>query len=835
MTLQSCSMRSLRRAVAATCTVGCLLASRAAPAQDFGGATWVDLVLDGNTLSDVSGDASGQSILDLVGTTGYSAVSVAQDASFLYLRMRIDGDPTQGAGFRSFGWGCGLDNDGVYSGCEYLVFVNGQSDRVELWDNLTSQGPVVGAPSDKADTLRASYPVASHARAVAAGAPNLGSSAADYFLEFAVPLAALALAGYDASEPLVAFCGSNTSGAASALATDCSSTSAGCAATTIAAIGSDPVLCGASGCATCNTNDRCGAACLPCANPTPVGNPTALSCEACTGDAGCGGPPPYCVTAAADPARGSCVACLTTEHCPDAELCDPITHSCRAGCDANDDCATPTPVCNTTMGLCVECTALDDSVFLAAGEVCDDEAGLCVECLDAGDCASPTPACDPATRTCVEGTADDDTECASDEVCDVSGRVCVGCVGDGDCAAPTPACDLATRTCVECTAANPSACTPGGEVCHTGTNLCVGCVDDGDCAVPTPACEPTAQLCVECTTTNDAACTLAAEVCDPDAHRCVECLGDLDCPGSRPLRDPATLSCVECTEGDLSACEVGELCDPGLGLCVGCLDDGDCSGPTPACDLATHGCVECTESNLSACSTGELCDPVTRSCVGCANDGDCGGPMSGRVCLETGLCADGCRVGGNGCPLGFICSSTDASVGICTVVVGSGGAAGGGGAAGAAGAAAAAGGAGVAGTAGTAGAAVGVGGAPLAAGAGGAAPSGGAAGGGTPPAGGEAGEGGASSTAGSVAVGGAPAGGSVASGGASEGGVASGGSPAGAAPQGGLEANAGEASARELSLEGGGCTCSASRRSVPAGWLLLVLPALVFARRRRSG
>ena len=66
-------------------------------------------------------------------------------------------------------------------------------------------------------------------------------------------------------------------------------------------------------------------------------------------------------------------------------------------------------------------------------------------------------------------------------------------------------------------------------------------------------------------------------------------------------------------------------------------------------------------------------------CV-CSSDEDCGASDSGLVCDSVlCVCMDGCRgTSGNGCPAGFVCSSTDDSIGTCDPENGAGGAGGGG-------------------------------------------------------------------------------------------------------------------------------------------------------------
>jgi hypothetical protein len=71
---------------------------------------------------------------------------------------------------------------------------------------------------------------------------------------------------------------------------------------------------------------------------------------------------------------------------------------------------------------------------------------------------------------------------------------------------------------------------------------------------------------------------------------------------------------------------------------------------------------------------------VPPDCSG-TDDTRCGAPDSGAVCdAATSKCVPGCRgMGGNGCPAGKVCSSTDNTVGTCDDPVGTGGAGGGGG------------------------------------------------------------------------------------------------------------------------------------------------------------
>jgi MYXO-CTERM domain-containing protein len=104
---------------------------------------------------------------------------------------------------------------------------------------------------------------------------------------------------------------------------------------------------------------------------------------------------------------------------------------------------------------------------------------------------------------------------------------------------------------------------------------------------------------------------------------------------------------------------------------VQCLSDADCPSSTPAqiCEPNKKICVDCTATNTRNCSSngaGAICLDANNTC-GCSNDTHCGGPNSGRVCHRVlTKCVPGCRgTGGNGCPSGFRCTSTNDEIGVC--------------------------------------------------------------------------------------------------------------------------------------------------------------------------
>lgn len=152
---------------------------------------------------------------------------------------------------------------------------------------------------------------------------------------------------------------------------------------------------------------------------------------------------------------------------------------------------------------------------------------------------------------------------------------------------------------------------------------------------------------------SDADCPPKAPHCDPTAHVCVPCKSDADCSlPSAPACQPDG-SCGECSAANVSLCTPPDsLCNTSVGECAPCYVNAD--GTSVGCENALEGVVCIT-------STGG-----TAHC-GCDSDADCGLVHSGRVCdPSSSMCIDGCRgLGGNLCPEGEVCTSTDTSIGAC--------------------------------------------------------------------------------------------------------------------------------------------------------------------------
>ncbi len=151
-------------------------------------------------------------------------------------------------------------------------------------------------------------------------------------------------------------------------------------------------------------------------------------CVACLDDIHCAAPSPYC-----DPTTNDCVACLTNDQCTDAApYCDPTTRTCGA-CRMDHDCHDTNPC---TIDVCLAdgtcghnpIPSGEGSCTVPAGAgpgepgVCDG-AGNCVQCVDNNQCSTPTRICDTAAFRCVQ--------CLSEANCD-PGEACI----DGTCTGP---------------------------------------------------------------------------------------------------------------------------------------------------------------------------------------------------------------------------------------------------------------------------------------------------------------------------------------------------------------------------------------------------------------
>ena len=547
--------------------------------------SWLPITRGGVVLGDPAGDA--QNERDIVGDEANPAAFVFGDASFLYFRLRIADTPLQANNeYKPFGWGVELDTNGDLNNYEFLSMLDGinNPDVVTLWQNTTQA--TAGSPKDVADTLLASWPTTTHARAVQAGT-TLGG-AADWFVDWAVDRTNLVNAGVDFSKPISFVFGSSNN--AQTLAADLLSPSS---ATTIPELASDPVNCNGTSCTSCATAGACGPSCQPC-----------------------GGSTPYCNGSA-------CVECTSSSQCPTARpLCQQSTGTCVAGCSTDADCKDPAlPACQPS-GQCGQCSATNSSRCTGATPTCDIAAGVCIgTCTVDADCKEPAaPACQPDGR-CSECSASNKTRCTANETCDTQTGLCSGlCTTDADCKDPTlPACQP-DGVCGQCSVKNTTACQAPLDVCEVLTGRCAaGCTSDAQCKNPAlPVCRADG-VCVQCSASNTTLCKAPTPVCDAIQGQCVaRCTTDGDCKDpSRPACSAAGV-CSECSASNHSLC-VGShpTCFVLAGVCVPqCTSDAQCTNPLwPACGPEGF-CWQCSSSNVSRCNeAAPACDTSVGLCV----------------------------------------------------------------------------------------------------------------------------------------------------------------------------------------------------------------------------
>jgi uncharacterized protein (TIGR03382 family) len=133
---------------------------------------------------------------DIVGTATGPAALRAADATYLFVRIRLDGDPAPNQTPKpASSWGMELDLDGDLTTYELLMLVDGAAGTVELFTNHTTTLP--NDPNDPADQPAvATYTFANNARSALAPTPNTGGNA-DFYLDFAMPWTDLIAAGLD--------------------------------------------------------------------------------------------------------------------------------------------------------------------------------------------------------------------------------------------------------------------------------------------------------------------------------------------------------------------------------------------------------------------------------------------------------------------------------------------------------------------------------------------------------------------------------------------------------------------------------------------------------------
>ncbi len=275
------------------------------------------------------------------------------------------------------------------------------------------------------------------------------------------------------------------------------------------------------------------------------------------------------------------------------------------GCNIDADCATGN-WCNETAHMCTPKLANGQPVPTDTGHVTPVLNGMCTVAAGAVVCLSGV--CDPTDNKC--GFADGDGPCTVATQMDCRSGACST---NGTCE-PSGGCNVDA----DCTT---------GNWCDETQHMCTPQVANGQ-PVPTDTSHMNPTLNGTCTTAGGVL-TCVSGVCDTADNKCGFANGDGPCTGV----DGATVcrSAICATTG------------ANTGKCEGCTMDGQCPGTMPHCDTTTNGGVMFLV------------------------DSDCGGTMSGQVCNDANHdCQMGCRgTGGNGCPTGQKCTSTDNTIGMC--------------------------------------------------------------------------------------------------------------------------------------------------------------------------
>ena len=393
-----------------------------------------------------------------------------------------------------------------------------------------------------------------------------------------------------------------SSSSAQSLSTDYTSDTG---AVTLAGLATDPVACDGT---------TCFYACSGLGQPCTVGVGVCLN----TGTIQCNGQAPYCDVFPNEPGT---------------EQCNGLDDDCDGDIDDGFDLGAP---CSVGVGACVQSGVL---VCSASGEsaVCDAFPG------------------EPSSFESCNGIDDD-----------CNGAVDDG-IGLGDvCSAGVGACLKAGV--IVCTPDFGTMCdaTPGApsiETCNGIDDDCNGTTDEGCADSDGDGLKDVEEAVIGTdpadADTDDDGVPDGAEpslTADTDGDGLINALDpDSDADELKdgtemgygcddPATNPASMACVP--DGDLGATTTDPL-------------SADTDGGTKADGLedADHdGVIDTGETNPN-----DPADDVDT----CSADAECGNPVSGSIC-EAGACVPGCRgAGGNGCPYGEVCSSKEASAGVC--------------------------------------------------------------------------------------------------------------------------------------------------------------------------
>ncbi len=479
-----CPRVTLRPLVHAFVLATIALATTSARSQTFP-TTWRGVTKSGVALADVvDGTTSGR---DVVGDAANPAAYVWSDAEFLYLRLRVNTTAMSGTSYTPFVWGCLLETDEDLTSYENFVFVDGISspDAVRVkWNQVKS---ILDSTTEPAETLSATYAIETHARVVAATSALGGDP--DFFVDFVA--AWTVMNAVKPNQTLRLVCGSGTS--ASTLNGDLAGTSS---STTLTALWSDALVCGALGCAPPLPPDA-GADSAADAPPDTLAPDTSSADTGAVSDTGSSA-----ADTSSDPADSSAPDSGVDSRgaTPDTATTDTaVADSAPADTAATFDATTGGKP--TVEGTFQGCSAPSEcsSGFCVDGVCCDSACeGSCNSCAlpwSPGRCATVPAGLDPrgacgGGQTCV-------ATCGPSGACITSGAgaqcaraQCTGPttgVGPAFCPAQGSSCPTAAQQAFDC---SPFACEPVFGACRSTCASSSDCAPSFNCDVDLGRCKP---------------------------------------------------------------------------------------------------------------------------------------------------------------------------------------------------------------------------------------------------------------------------------------------------------------------------------------------------------